>query len=75
MSQKVELKVIKNQKNNFMPRNKRINDPIAELKDVMKKLLILKLFDMGVSQPEIAKKLHMDLNAVNNFLKGVKKQK
>jgi hypothetical protein len=57
-----------------MAKNKNAVDPINDLKDIMKKLIMLKLFDMKVSQPEIAKKLHMDLNTVNSFLKGIKKQ-
>ncbi len=56
-----------------MPKSKHNLDPINEISELFKKALILKLFEMNVSQGEIAKKLHMNLNTVNGFLKGVKK--
>lgn len=56
--------------------NKRKNqDPIEDTRDTVKSLLILELFKLNVSQVEIAKKLRMDLNGVNAFLKGIKKDK
>ena len=73
MLQEVELKVIKI-KNNSMTKRRKIVEPIDEVCDLMKKSLILSLFDMNLSQVEISKKLHMDLNAVNEFLKGLKKK-
>lgn len=49
-------------------------EPIEELCNLVKKSLILDLFAVNVAQVEIAKKLHMDLNTVNDFLKGIKKK-
>ncbi len=46
-----------------------------EMKEFVKKLLVLELFKMGVPQADIGKKLKMDLAAVNLFLKGIKKKK
>lgn len=40
---------------------------------LLKKLLMIELFRMGVSQAEIGKKIKMDLAAVNAFLKGIRK--
>lgn len=40
---------------------------------LLKKLLILELFKLGVPQTEIGKKLRTDITTVNTFLKGVKK--
>jgi len=58
-----------------MARKKQTNDPNAELQNLLRKLLVLQLFAMGVSQGGIAKKLKMNLNSVNDFLKGIKKTK
>lgn len=44
-----------------------------ELTDLLKKILILELFQLGVPQGEIGKKVKMQTKAVNNFLKSVKK--
>jgi hypothetical protein len=41
---------------------------------LLKKLLMLELFKLGVSQPAIAKKLTMQTAVVNAFLKGIKKR-
>jgi hypothetical protein len=51
------------------------DNPVTEENEGMliKKLLILELFKLGVPQTEIGKKLKTDIHAVNNFLKGVKK--
>jgi hypothetical protein len=49
-------------------------DPIEELRDLMKKVLILNLFNLNVSQGEISKKLRIDVHTVNDFLKGIKKK-
>lgn len=57
-----------------MTKKKQTMEPIDEVRDLMKKLLILNLFEMNVPQVEISKKLRMDLNAVNEFLKGLKKK-
>ena len=57
-----------------MAKKKQTPEPTAELCDLMKKSLTLNLFNMNVPQVEIAKKLHTDLNAVNEFLKGIKKK-
>lgn len=48
---------------------------IDEIHDLFKKLLILELFSMNVPQTEIGKKLTMDIKTVNDFLKGIKKNK
>jgi hypothetical protein len=56
-----------------MPKQKHDSDPQAELPNLLKKLLMLNLFALGVPQAEIAKKLRIDIHAVNSFLQGVKK--
>ena len=61
-------------RNNFMTKKKQTTEPIDEIRDLLKKTLILRLFDINVSQVEIAKKLRMDIHAVNEFLKGLKKK-
>ena len=48
-------------------------DPIEEVKDLLKKHLILKLYFLNLSQTTISKKLHIDVHTVNNFLKGIKR--
>jgi len=40
---------------------------------ILKKLLILELFKLGVPQAEIGKKVKMNLKAVNVLLKGCKR--
>jgi hypothetical protein len=40
---------------------------------LLKKLLIIELFKLGVPQAEIGRKIKMDLAAVNVFLKGIRK--
>ena len=57
-----------------MPHKKQESNPNAELQNLLKRLLVLQLFAMGVSQGAIAKKLKMNLNGVNDFLKGIKKE-
>ena len=49
------------------------DDPNAEVRNLLKKLLILRLFELRVSQGDIAKKLKVDVHTVNEFLKGVKR--
>lgn len=58
-----------------MAKNKQNRDPLEEVRETLKSILVLELFKLNVSQVEIAKKLRMDLNAVNAFLKGIKKDK
>mgnify|MGYP001595125667 CR=1 FL=1 len=41
--------------------------------DLLKKLLILELFKLGVPQVEIGKKVKMNITSVNALLKGAKK--
>ncbi len=48
--------------------------PNDEVTNLLKKLLVLQLFEMEVPQAEIGKKLRMNLPAVNAFLKGIKKK-
>ena len=57
-----------------MKNKKILQDPISELNDSIKRLLVLELFKLNVPQLEIAKKLHIDINFVNNFLKGAKRK-
>lgn len=40
---------------------------------LLKKLLAIELFKLGVPQAEIGRKIKMDLTAVNAFLKGIRK--
>jgi hypothetical protein len=55
-----------------MPKKQNSDSSLAIL-DLLKKSLALQLFAVGVSQGNIAKKLRMNLNTVNAFLKGIKK--
>jgi predicted transcriptional regulator len=41
--------------------------------ELLKKLLMLELFKLGMTQAEIGKKLKMKTAAVNAFLKGIEK--
>ena len=50
-------------------------DPTDEVKDLLRKSLVLHLFEMDLPQVEIARRLKMNLNTVNEFLKGIKKAK
>lgn len=56
-----------------MPPKRQNIDPIIETRDLLRKLLVLELFHMGVAQIDIAKKVHIDTHIVNEFLKGIKK--
>ncbi len=49
------------------------DDVNSEIRSLLKKLLILRLFELGVPQGVIAKKMKMDIKAVNEFLKGIKR--
>lgn len=44
-----------------------------DLQDLVKKLLVLQLFQLGVPQAQIAKKVKLSINVVNALLKGIKK--
>jgi len=57
-----------------MAPKKQNSDPNFAVLDLLKKSLVLQLFAVGVSQGNIAKKLRMNLNTVNAFLKGIKKE-
>jgi hypothetical protein len=57
-----------------MARNKRIIEPMDEVIDLLKKLLILELFKMNVPQAEIGKRLGIATGSVNKMLKGVSKE-
>lgn len=46
-----------------------------EVTDLLKKILIVQLFQLDVPQVLIAKKLRLSPNAVNDLLKGIKKGK
>lgn len=56
-----------------MAGKKQIDDPNAEVKSLLKKLLILRLFELRVSQGDISKKLKVDIHVVNEFLKGIRR--
>ena len=53
---------------------KQLHPPNGELENLLRKLLVLKLFELDVPQAHIAKKLRMDIGAVNKLLKGMKKK-
>ena len=55
-----------------MPKKQSKDNSLEEIKDLMKKQIALDLFKLNLKQGEIAKKLHMNINVVNNLLKGVK---
>ncbi|MFA6285213.1 MAG: hypothetical protein WC643_01640 [Parcubacteria group bacterium] len=57
-----------------MAKKKQSVEPIDEVCELLKKTLVLSLFEMNVSQAKIAKKLRMDTHIVNDFLKGLKKK-
>jgi predicted transcriptional regulator len=57
-----------------MPSKNQNAAPNDEVINLLKKLLALQLFEMGVPQADIGKKLKMSLPAVNAFLKGIKKK-
>jgi hypothetical protein len=58
-----------------MATKKQTDDPNAETRNLLKKLLILRLFELRVSQGNISKKLKVDIHVVNEFLRGIKKAK
>lgn len=41
--------------------------------DLLRKVLMIELFKLGVSQEDIGKKLKVQKVAVNSFLKGIRK--
>ena len=49
------------------------SDPQIETSNLVRKLLVLQLFELNVPQAQIAKKLRTDIRNVNSFLKGIKK--
>lgn len=53
---------------------KQMANPLDEVKDLLRKQLLLDLFKLDLSQAEIAKRLRMDTHTVNGFLKGIKKK-
>jgi len=57
-----------------MPGPKQVDDANSEATSLLKKLLILQLFGLGVPQGDISKKLRMSINTVNEFLRGIKKK-
>jgi DNA-binding transcriptional regulator LsrR (DeoR family) len=56
-----------------MAPKKQAIDPNMEVSNLLRKLLALQLFAAGASQGAIAKKLKMNINSVNELLKGIKK--
>ena len=57
-----------------MAKRKAQLDPIVEIASLLKKLIILRLHELGVPQGAIAQKLRVDVHSVNDFLKGTKRQ-
>lgn len=57
-----------------MPQKKHNREPNDQIIDLLKKGLVLHLFEMGISQGEIGKKLKINKLAVNAFLKGIKRK-
>ena len=57
-----------------MARNKKIIEPMDEVIDLLKKLLILEFFKMNVPQAEIGKRLGIAAGSVNKMLKVVNKE-
>jgi hypothetical protein len=57
-----------------MTPSKKTSTPEAETQDLLKKLLVLQLFQLDVPQTVIAKKLKVNTIFVNEFLKGIKKK-
>ena len=57
-----------------MPGPKQVDDANSEATSLLKKLLILQLFGLGVPQGDISKKLRMSINTVNEFLRGINKK-
>jgi DNA-binding CsgD family transcriptional regulator len=57
-----------------MAGKKQGTDNNEEIKELIKKQLVLNLYALNLPQGEIAKRLHMDTHAVNSFLKGIKKK-
>lgn len=53
---------------------KKSSVPDSETQDLLKKLLVLQLFQLDVRQTVIAKKLRVNIHFVNEFLKGIKKK-
>jgi len=53
---------------------KKLLPPEADTQDLLKKLLVIQLFQLDVPQIIIAKKLKIDIHFVNEFLKGIKKK-
>ena len=57
-----------------MPAQRKDDELNSELRTLLKKQLVLQLFELSVPQVEIAKKLKVDIRFVNDFLKGIKKR-
>ena len=55
-----------------MAKSKVKADPVFEVTTLLKRLTILQMFQLGVAQGVIAKKLKVDVHFVNDFLKGIR---
>jgi hypothetical protein len=44
-----------------------------ELSDLLKKVLAIQLFQLGLPQAAIAKRVKLSINVVNELLKGIKR--
>jgi hypothetical protein len=45
-----------------------------EATDLLKKILVIQLFQLDVPQAAITKKVKLSINVVNDLLKGIKKR-
>lgn len=58
-----------------MRKETRVGPSETDVCDLLKKLLVLQLFQLGLSQAEIGKRVRLDIHAVNGLLKGVRIRK
>jgi hypothetical protein len=56
------------------PPNNEPSFPNHEVVDLLKKLLVLHLFELGVPQAQIAKRMKMNSNSVSALLKGIRRK-
>ena len=56
-----------------MGSKKNVSGSDVELADLLKKILAVQLFQLGLPQADIAKRVKLSINVVNGLLKGIKK--
>jgi DNA-binding transcriptional regulator LsrR (DeoR family) len=56
-----------------MKPKKNVSEPDDEIADLLKKILVVQLFQLGLPQAAIAKRVRLSINVVNALLKGIKK--